>query len=74
MDVIIENKKKLEKIINVFNDNQIMRIQDNSSKTRLSILFFGLIWDTVKIVDNVINLLNILKSTTEKRKELSEEK
>ncbi len=72
MDVIIENKKKLEEIINVFNDNQIMRIQDNSSKTRLSILFFGLIWDTVKIVDNVINLLNILKSTTEKRKELSE--
>lgn len=72
MDLILENKNKLENMIKVFNENQIGRIQDNLSKTRLSILFYGMIWDTKKIVDNTIKLLIILKETTEKREKIKE--
>jgi len=73
MDRILESKDKLELIIEKFNENQIRRIQNNSSKTRLSILFYGMIWDTKKIVDNTVKLLIILEKITEKRKKLAEE-
>ncbi len=68
MNNICQCDRDLEKLILKFNENQINRIQDDSSKTRLSILFYGLIWDTKKIVENTINLLAILNDTTERRK------
>jgi len=65
---IREYEKKLDNMVLAFNEKQVKRIQDNSSKTRLSILFYGLIWDTKKILTNTISLLSIFKETTERRK------
>ena len=38
-----------------------MRIQDNSSKTRLSILFYSLTWDCLKIAEHTHNLLTVFQ-------------
>jgi hypothetical protein len=39
--------------------NQIARIQNNSSKTRLSILFYSIMWDCLKISEQTTLLLKI---------------
>jgi hypothetical protein len=44
-----------------FDRNQIKRIQDNSSKTRLSILFYAFMWDALKIAEQTRNMLNIFE-------------
>ncbi|MFH1999917.1 MAG: inorganic phosphate transporter [Planctomycetota bacterium] len=49
----------LKNLIREFDMNQIMRIQDNTSKTRLSILFYGFIWNAQRIVKHTHRLLSI---------------
>jgi MFS family permease len=49
-EFIEKKRKKLNGLVSKFNENQIERIQDDSSKTRLSILFYGLLWDSQLIV------------------------
>jgi hypothetical protein len=38
-----------------------MRIQDNSSKTRLSILFYSFMWDALKIAEQTTYLLTVFR-------------
>ncbi len=63
---------RLMEISAEFDKNQIKRIQDESSKTRLSILFYGLIGDVMKISEETLVLLNIFhdsfKINNKKRK------
>jgi hypothetical protein len=40
---------------------QIARIQSNTSKTRLSILFYGFMWDALKIAEQTTSLLEIFQ-------------
>jgi phosphate/sulfate permease len=47
--------------IHEYDQNQIMRIQDNTSKTRLSILFYSLIWDALKIAEQTIYVFTIFQ-------------
>jgi Na+/phosphate symporter len=61
MEVERKLKKKLKKLVKEIDQNQIMRIQDNSSKTRLSILFYSLTWDCVKIAEHTYNLLTVFQ-------------
>ncbi len=50
---------RLSELAREFDQNQIKRIQDESSKTRLSILFYGLLGDVMKISEETLVLLNI---------------
>ena len=48
-------------LVNEFDQNQVIRIQDNRSKTRLSILFYSLMWDCLKIAENTTHLLPVFR-------------
>ena len=53
--------EELDMLINEFDQNQIMRIQDNTSKTRLSILFYGFMWNARRITEQIVLLLKIFQ-------------
>jgi len=53
----------LQKFAKEYDRNQIARIQDNTSKTRLSILFYSYVWDAVKIAKQTHRLLVVFKNT-----------
>ena len=57
MDALSARIDELRTLVREFDQNQIMRIQDNVSKTRLSILFYGFTWDCLKIADQTALLL-----------------
>ncbi len=50
---------ELRRLVEEFDHNQIRRIQDNSSKTRLSILSYSLAWDCLKIAEQTQSLLSV---------------
>jgi len=54
---------ELDGLISEFDRNQIGRIQDETSKTRLSILFYGFLRDSEKIARHTLNLLEIFDKT-----------
>jgi phosphate/sulfate permease len=60
---INRDKQKLNRMIAEFDKNQVKRIQDNSSKTRLSILFYGFTRDSKIIADQTFNLLKIFQES-----------
>jgi hypothetical protein len=60
-DFIEAENRRLRMLTREFDQNQIMRIQDNSSKTRLSILFYSFMWNTRKIAQQTINMLMIFQ-------------
>jgi Na+/phosphate symporter len=56
---IADGNRELRMLVNEFDQNQIMRIQANRSKTRLSILFYSLVWDSLKIAEQATRLFEI---------------
>jgi Na+/phosphate symporter len=60
-DLIASKNRELRLLANELDKHQIQRIQDNTSKTRLSILFYSLMWDSLKISEQTIHLLSVLK-------------
>ncbi len=72
-DYIANQCRKLKNIVTEFDKNQIGRIQNAESKTRLSILYYGLTENSLKIAEQTQNLLDIFKESfttkqaTEKR-------
>lgn len=54
---------KLKVLVDEFDKKQIKRIQDESSKTRLSILFYGMIFDCTKVAEQTLNLLSIFQES-----------
>jgi phosphate/sulfate permease len=54
---------KLRDLVDEFDKNQIKRIQDESSKTRLSILFYGMMSDCTKVAEQTLNLLGIFQES-----------
>ena len=56
---IASGNRALRMLVNEFDQNQIMRIQANRSKTRLSILFYSLVWDSLKIAEQTTRLFEI---------------
>jgi hypothetical protein len=52
---------RLDELIHEFDQNQIMRIQDNSSKTRLSILFYSFLWNSQRIARQTLILIQIFQ-------------
>jgi len=59
IDVIAAKNRELRLQMEEFDQNQVVRIQRNTSKTRLSILFYSFVWDLVKIGEQTAQLLTI---------------
>jgi phosphate/sulfate permease len=51
---------ELQRLIRELDEEQIQRIQNNESKTRLSILFYSLVWDAAKIAEQTSQLRSVL--------------
>jgi Ca2+/Na+ antiporter len=66
-DYIASQSKKLEDFINEFDKNQIKRIQNSESKTRLSILFYGIMENCVRIAGQTQDLLDIFRDSLESK-------
>jgi len=62
-DVIATKNRELRMMVNDYDHKQIKRIQDNESKTRLSILFYSLVWDSLKITEQTTYLLNVFQES-----------
>ncbi len=58
-EAIGDNNRALRMLVNEFDQNQIARIQENRSKTRLSILFYSLVWDSLKIAEQTTYLFDV---------------
>lgn len=63
-DYIANQSRKLNNLVNEFDKNQIKRIQKAESKTRLNILYYTLIENSVKIAEQTENLLDIFKESS----------
>ncbi|MBA3030074.1 MAG: inorganic phosphate transporter [Desulfobacteraceae bacterium] len=60
----IENQcGKLNALIDEFDRNQIRRIQTGEGKTRLSILYYGILENSQEIAEETKNLLNIFRDS-----------
>jgi phosphate/sulfate permease len=62
-DYIANQSRRLNNLVTEFDKNQIKRIQDGESKTRLNILYYGLMENSVKIAQHTQNLLNIFRES-----------
>jgi phosphate/sulfate permease len=60
-DEIADKNRKLRLMVGKLDGQQIKRIQENRSKTRLSILFYSLMWDCLKIAENTTHLLTVFR-------------
>lgn len=67
-DYVANQCRKLKDIIVECDKNQIQRIQNGQSKTRLSILYYGLIENCTRISDETQNLLEIFRESFESKK------
>jgi phosphate/sulfate permease len=63
-DEIARANRDFHLLVNQLDQNQIARIQSNRSKTRLSILFYGLMWDSLKIAEHATQLLTVFQEPT----------
>lgn len=62
---------KLQDLTSECDKNQTLRIQRGESKTRLSILFYGLLENSIRISEQTQNLLNIFRESFVVRKDNS---
>ncbi len=67
-DYVSNQCDKLKKLISECDKNQTLRIQRNESKTRLSILFYGLTENSRRIAEQTQNMLNIFRESFVLRK------
>ena len=66
-DYIANQCNKLKNLVNEFDRNQIRRIQRAESKTRLSILFYGLLENTLTVSTQTQDLLFLFRDSFETR-------
>jgi hypothetical protein len=60
---IVGEEEKLKNLESHLDKNQVARIQDGTSKTRLSILFYGFIRDSRLIVWQTVNMMKIFEES-----------
>ena len=66
-DYVAGQCDKLKNLVHEFAKNQLIRIQKAESKTRLSILFYGLLENTLTISIQTQNLLTVFRESFEMR-------
>ncbi len=60
-EIVAARTRELRELVHEFDQNQIRRIQDNTSKTRLSILSYSLAWDCLKIAEQTASLQTVFE-------------
>ncbi|MEE4271792.1 MAG: inorganic phosphate transporter [Thermoanaerobaculales bacterium] len=60
---ISSRNREIRLLVDDFDENQVKRIQDNASKTRLSILFYSLAWDALKIAESATHVLAVFEES-----------
>lgn len=60
---IARMNRELRILVEEFDENQVLRIQNNTSKTRLSILFYSLVWDSLKIAEHTTHVLTVFEES-----------
>ena len=65
-----DSNRELRMLVQEYDQNQIMRIQDNVSKTRLSILFYSFMWDALKIAEQTTYLLEVFRDPLRAKEDL----
>ncbi|MBN2038932.1 MAG: inorganic phosphate transporter [Spirochaetes bacterium] len=60
---IKEINNAINKYVKVYDQKQIVRIQEDISKTRLSILYYGKMGDFKKIANNTVKLLEVFRES-----------
>jgi len=60
---IADMNRELRILVDEYDVNQVLRIQNNSSKTRLSILFYSLVWDSLKIAEHSTHVLTVFEES-----------
>lgn len=63
MEKLFAMNDLLREYISSLDEEQIKRIQEDSSKTRLSIMYYGLMGNIQKIADNTCKLISIFQHT-----------
>jgi len=58
-----EKNRQLIELADELNDSQVLRIKDNSSKTRLSILYYGIVGNAKMLAKQSIELLEIFEQS-----------
>jgi phosphate/sulfate permease len=71
-EAIAGNNRDLRMLVSEFDQNQVTRIQDNRSKTRLSILFYSLVWDSLKIAEQTTYLFDVFIESLRLDQEMSD--
>ncbi len=69
---IMDQYNALKTMADAFNQDQIQRIRDDSSKTRLSILFYAIVGNCIMLSKQNIKLLEILNESFRFKKALPE--
>ena len=64
---IEETRKHIRKLVTKLNRSQIERVRNESSKTRLSILYYGFLRDSMQIAEHTLHLLEIFSLFVQKR-------
>jgi Na+/phosphate symporter len=62
-DIITKQIKNLRNLANHYNFNQMERIQDDTSKTRLSILFYAIVGTCIMLGKQNLKLLEIFQES-----------
>jgi hypothetical protein len=62
-DYIANQCRKLKDLVTEFDKNQVKRIQEAESKTRLSILYYALMENSVEIAEQTQDLLDIFRES-----------
>jgi len=60
---LAEMDRRLRELVEEFDKNQIGRIQAEESKTRLSILFYAVSGNALKISEHTLNLMSVFRET-----------
>lgn len=62
-DYVNSQNQKLKSLVQQYDKNQILRIQNNESQTSLSMLYYGFLENCLKISDQTRDLLNIFRES-----------
>jgi hypothetical protein len=66
-DYIYSQCKRIENLVEECRKSQVVRIQESKSKTRLSILFYGILGNCVRISIRTKELLDIFRDSFDHR-------
>ena len=66
-DYVANQCEKLRSLVTESDKNQIRRIQKAETKTRLSILFYGILENSLSISEQTQNLLSVFRESFERK-------